>query len=261
MNAQLAAAPAANTPTARECLQQAQAKLKEATDNLQRRHDQRQALLDLGQRPAEIAERLQAARDEHMAALTAWAEAGASGESPAPPAAIAKLEAQLAIANREADAAAKAAAKFDPGIAEAQQEADAALAELKHRRTHVLYQIAAPMIDEYQQAALKANSLREHLAGLGHVGKNLLDENPGLSGLSMAIGDAIRFRPVLEPGGAEASRQAWRDVIADLGGDASAELGAAPASVDPDARIRRPFLPHADTDRDTRIHANLRGAA
>jgi len=66
---------------------------------------------------------------------------------------------------------------------------------------------------------------------------------------------------VLEPGGAEASRQAWRDVIADLGGDASAELGAAPASVDPDARIRRPFLPHADTDRDTRIHANLRGAA
>ena len=257
MNAQLAAAPAANTPTARECLQQAQAKLKEATDNLQRIHDQRQKLLDFALNPDAIKVELEAARNEHTAALKAWAESGATGDSPTPPASVAKLEAKLAIAQREADAADAAAHALDPALA----AAHTALAELKHRRTHVLYQIAAPMIDEYQQAALKANSLREHLAGLGHVGKNLLDENPGLSGLSMAIGDAIRFRPVLEPGGAEASRQAWRDVIADLGGDASAELGAAPASVDPDARIRRPFLPHADTDRDTRIRANLRGAA
>jgi len=261
MNAQLAAAPAANTPTARECLQQAQAKLKEATDNLQRIHDQRQKLLDFALNPDAIKVELEAARNEHTAALKAWAESGATGDSPTPPASVAKLEAKLAIAQREADAADAAAHALDPALAAAQQAADTALAELKHRRTHVLYQIAAPMIDEYQQAALKANSLREHLLGLGHVGKDLLDENPGLSGLSMAIGDAIRFRPVLEPGGAEASRQAWRDLIADLGGDPNAELGAAPASVDPDARIRRPFLPHADTDRDTHIHANLRGAA
>jgi len=261
MNAQLAAAPAAQPPTVRENLRHAQAKLKDATDNLQRLHEQRQRLLDFGKRPAEIGERLQAARDEHMAALKAWSESGASGDSPAPPASIGKLEAQLAVANREADAAASAAAKFDPGIAEAQQAADTALAELQHRRIHVLYQIAAPMIEEYQRTMLEANSLREHLAGLGHVGKDLIDENRGLSGVFMAIGDAIRFGPVLEPGGAEASRQAWRDLIANLAGDANAELDPAPASVDPDARIRKPFLPPTDTDRETRMRANLIGAA
>lgn len=244
MPAHLAAVPTAKTPTAREYLRQAQAKLKEAADKRQRIHEQRQRLLDFSQRPEEIAERLRAARGEHTAALRAWAESGATGDSPAPPAGIAKLEAQLAIANSEAHAAATAAAAFDADLAAAQQAADAALAELRYRREDVLYVIAAPLVEEFKRAAFKANSLREHLAGLGMVGGALLKESPRITKVGMDINDVVsRFRPMLEPGGAEASRQAWQNLIADLASDADAGLDSAPASVDPDARIRKPFLP------------------
>lgn len=243
MNAQLAAVPADKNPTARGYLQQAQAKLKDATDKKQQIHDQRQKLLDFALKPSAISTELEAARAEHTVALRAWAEAGAAGDSPAPPASIARLEAKLAIAQREADAADTAAHALDPSLAAAQQAANTALTELRHRRERVLYEIASPMIDEFYATTFRANSLREHLTGLGMVGRDLIDENPGLSKVFMAINDAIRVFPVLEPGGAEVSRQAWRDLIAALAGDPNAKLAEAPASGHSPMYNRKSFLP------------------
>lgn len=221
---------AALTP-ARQALADAQAALKAAGEKHQANHDRHQALLAITQRSEPIRAQLAEVEAAHAAALSEWANNGASGDSPAAPAALTKLTTALAVAEREAGAAQTAVKAFEPKLAQSQAAVNAALQNMRRARGQVLFEIARPLVERYREAQFEATALREHLLGLGMIGPS--PELPDYTAITQAINASANLRPVLEPGGAEASRQAWRDVIAALADDPAAQLGPAPKTVDP----------------------------
>lgn len=216
---------------ARQALADAQAALSAAGEKHQANHDRHQALNAITRRADPIRAQLADVEAAHAAALNEWASNGATGDSPPAPAALAKLTNALAVAECEAAAAQTAVRAFEPKLAESQAAMDAALVNLQRARGQVLYEIAKPLVERYRAAQFEATALREHLLGLGKIGPS--PELPNYTAITQAINASINLRPVLEPGGAEASRQAWRDVIAALAGDPTAQLGPAPGTVDP----------------------------
>lgn len=228
---------------ARQALADAQAALTAAGEKHKINHDRHQALLAITQRPDPIRAQLAEAEAAHAAALGEWASNGASGDSPAAPATLTKLTTALAVAEREAAAAQAAAEAFESKLAESLAASNAALEGLRRARGQVLLEIAKPLVARFREAQSEATALREHLAGFGRLGPS--PELPDYSPIMTAINAAIDFRPVLERDGAEASRQAWRDVIAALAGDPTAELGPPPGTVDPFAHLHGQLVENA----------------
>ena len=222
---------------ARQALADAQAALKVAGEQHQANHDRHQALNAITRRADPIRAQLTEAEAAHAATLEEWATNGATGDSPAAPPALAKLTNALAVAEREAGAALAAAKAFEPKLAESQAAVNAALVNMRRARGAVLLEIAKPLVERYREAQSEATALREHLLGLGMSGAQ--SELPNYTALTQAINAAVNFRPALEPGGAEASRRAWRDVIAALAGDPAAQLGPPPGTVDPWSHLDR----------------------
>lgn len=225
---------------ARQALADAQAALAAAGEKHQANHDRHQALNAITRRPEPIRAQLDAAQAAHTEALSKWATDGASGDSPAAPPEVAKLTNQLAVAEREAAAAQQAMKAFEPQLAQSQAACDAALENLRRARGQVLLEIAKPLVARYRDAQSEATALREHLLGLGALGPS--PDLPDYTSITFAINAATRFRPVLERGGAQASRQAWREVIAALAGDPAADLADPPATVDPEAHLRKQLV-------------------
>ncbi|HKZ10389.1 MAG TPA: hypothetical protein VJL61_06755 [Rhodanobacteraceae bacterium] len=222
---------------ARQALAEAQAALKVAGEQHQANHDRHQALNAITRRAEPIRAQLAEVEAAHAAALEEWATNGATGDSPSAPTALAKLTNALAVAERETTAAQTAAKAFEPKLAESQAAMDTALQNMRRARGQVLYEIARPLVERYRAAQFEATALREHLFGLGMIGPS--PELPDYTAITQAINASSNLRPVLEPGGAEASRQAWRDVIAALAGDPTAQLGPAPKTVDPWSHLDR----------------------
>lgn len=230
MNAQLRAVPDPEPVTARDLLRAAHQALTKAASLAQQARERQQRLIDLGNAGADADKELADARDAHADTLKAWAEAGAKGDAPKPPARLAQLESRVLTARSEAEAANAAAHAMQGAVDAAQAEADKALREMEVRRVAVIAEELAALADEYRAGVLRVNSLREHISGLGRISGELLPHNPGITRLP--VGDILRFQPELVPDGAEASRQAWRDLVAALAGNAEATLGPAPASID-----------------------------
>lgn len=221
---------------ARRTLADAQAELKKAAEAQARIGADHAKLLAVVTRHTELAAQLEAAQQAHSADLVAWASAGAEGDPPPAPAAVEKLARDVAAAARAAEAAKQAAAQHQAKVDEAAQIAWEALQRLRAARREVLAEVAAPMILEYRQARSKAEAMLQHTFGLQAIVRDLKDEVPSVGDLTHKIGMAMNFHPVLEPGGAEYSRQQWRELVRALFDDPNAELGPAPNVIDTTAK-------------------------
>lgn len=226
---------------ARQYLAEAQAEHKAACDALQAVADKQAAIRALAARADKIKADMDAAQADHVGKLTAWAAAGGNGEAPASPASLTTLAKQHADALRQAEASERAAAALAPEVEKARLVAEHALQHLRCARRDVLAEVVAAGVAEYRQAAAAAHGLQEHLMGLAQLCTELRDEVPGVADLTGRMSRLIGVHYQLEPGGAERSRQAWRDLVAALAGDANAQLAAAPGVVDPDERLHKPI--------------------
>jgi len=226
---------------ARQHLADAQAEHKAACDALQTVVDKQAAIRALGGRADKIKADMDAAQAEYVDNLTTWAAAGGDGEAPASPASLATLAKQHADALRQAEASERAAAVLAPEVEKARLAAVQALQDMRARRRDVLAEVVAARVAEYRRAAAVAHGLREHLMGLARIDTALGDEVPGVTDLTMRMSHLIGVHYQLEPGGAERSRQAWRDLVAALAADANAELAQAPGVIDPDERLHKPI--------------------
>ena len=230
------------TPTltdARRNLADAQAAVKaaaEAQAKVREHHSKITAVID---RHTELRAQLEQAQQAHSQALVNWAAAGAAGDAPSPPATTEKLARDVAAAERAANAAEQAAKAYQAEIDKAAQVCADALQNLRHARRAVLAEVAVPMIAEYRDAKARTESMLQHVFGLQAIARELRDEVPGIADLTGRIAEAMNFRPVLAPGGAQASRDAWKRLVADLFDDPTATLGAAPGVIDPDAHVAR----------------------
>ena len=222
---------------ARKTLADAQAALQSASAAQAKIHAHREKLLDVGRRHTELRRQLEQAQQAHSQALVAWAGAGAEGDAPPAPAAIEKLAKDVAAAERSASAADQAARDFQGEIDKAAQVCAQALDRLRAARREVLAEVAVPLIAEYRGAKATAEALLQHIFGLQAIGRELSTEVPSIGTLTSSIATAMNFHPVLAPGGAQASRDAWKRLVTALFDDPSAELGPAPNVIDPDAHI------------------------
>lgn len=188
-------------------------------------------------RYSDLKAQLDQAQQAHSAALVAWAGAGAEGDAPTPPAAVEKLARDVAAAERAANAADAAAKEHQTEIDKAAQACAVAIERLRVMRREVLAEVAVPLIAEYRAAKATAEALMQHIFGLQAIARELKNEVPAIGDLTASIGNAMNFQPVLAPGGAQQSRDAWKRLVADLFDDPTAQLGAAPDTIDPDAHL------------------------
>lgn len=224
---------------ARQRLADAQQDLRAATDvagSVQEHHDK---ILAIPARHAELKGHLDAAQSAHSQALVEWAANGAQGDAPAAPAAIEKLAKEVAAAARAAEAADEAARQHQAKVNTSREASASALRRLREARRAVLFEAAQPLIAEYRDAAARAFELREHIMGLQAIAGELNDEVPNVGQVTFDIGKAMRFSAALPRGGAEQSRQAWRDFVRTLFDDPAAQLGEGPAAIDADEHLRR----------------------
>ena len=191
----------------------------------------------MGRRYATLKAQLDQAQRDHGAALIAWAGAGAEGEAPAAPASIEKLARDVATAERAANAADQAAKEYQAEIDKAAQASATAIERLRVMRRAVLAEVAVPLIADYRAAKATAEALMQHIFGLQAIARELKNEVPAIGDLTASIGNAMNFQPVLAPGGAQQSRDAWKRLVADLFDDPTAQLGPAPDTIDPDAHL------------------------
>lgn len=232
---------------ARNRLREAQKAHAAATAALQDLADQRKHLLEADEHERDVQAKVNEAHAAHAAAMLEWAKAGAKGNPPEAPASITKLTRDLAAAQAETAAGRAAAGMLAQSLELAQQTANGTLSAMRHARDDVLFEILAPMVDEYHRAAERMNSLREHLAGVtyafGPRSQFVKQEVPAIGDIGQRIRDAIIYPVELVPGGAEASRDAWADLIAALATDADAQLSEPPESKHVGNVVRKPFLP------------------
>ena len=223
----------------RKTLAAAQAELRAAADAQTKVHAHREKLLDVSRRHTELRQQLEQAQQAHSGALVAWASAGAEGDAPSAPPAIEKLARDVAAAERSASAADQAARDYQGEIDAAAQVCAEALDRLRSARRAVLAEVAVPLIGRYRDAKATAEALLQHIFGLQSVAREVASEVPGVADLTCRIGDAMNFHPTLAPRGAQHSRDCWKRLVTDLFDDATAELGPAPDTIDPDAHLVR----------------------
>ena len=221
---------------ARRHLADAQAELRAASAEQAKVHAHREKLLDVSRRHTELRQQLEQAQQAHSGALVAWASAGAEGDAPTAPPAIEKLARDVAAAERSASAADQAARDYQGEVDTAAQVCAAALQRLRDARRAVLAEVAVPLIARYREAKATAEGLLQHIFGLQFIARELATEVPAIGALTGSIASAMNFHPVLAPGGAQASREAWKRLVAALFDDPSAELGPPPDTIDPAAR-------------------------
>ncbi|HET7561699.1 MAG TPA: hypothetical protein VFJ87_04895 [Rhodanobacteraceae bacterium] len=224
---------------ARQRLADAQQQLTAATDAAGAAQEQHQKILGIAARHAELRSQLDAAQAAHSQALVEWASKGGEGSAPAAPATIEKLAKEIATAARQAESADAAARQLEPTLDAARRDAVAAMQRVREARRGVLLEAAQPLIAEYRDASARTLALREHVLGLQAIAGELRDEVPRVGDVTGTIAHEMNFRPILAPGGAEQSRQAWRDFIRALFADASAELGEGPDAIDADEHLRQ----------------------
>lgn len=194
---------------------------------------QKETLRIITCRPGEIRQQIGAAQASYDAAMSAWADAGAQGEPPSPPAALATLAKTLAQAEAQGAAAAAAAARLDGPIADAADASKAAHAVVG-AAVHALLvgEILPPLVQAAQDAQLQAHALAEQVRGLGWITREFIEPLPALGTLAGAATDAVQAGASieLEPGGAAASREQWRELIKGLFEGDVAQLPPAPAA-------------------------------
>lgn len=224
---------------AQERLAHAQQVLKEAAATESQIREHHQKIVDAARRGDDLQQKLDELQATHSQTLLQWAKDGAKGSAPVPPDELRQLETEMVNAKASATAARMAAAAHESEVAAASQRTAAAMDLLRDARRQVLASIVVPMIDEYRQAKLREHALMEHILGLQAIARELTNEVPGIGELTSRIGQSMRVQPVLENGGAEKSRQAWRELIRALFDDPNATLGPAPEAVDADAHLPR----------------------
>ena len=224
---------------ARQRLAEAQNDLKAAADEAASLVEQLEKLRAIPARRAELTAKLEAAQTEHSQALVEWATSGATGDAPATPAAVEKLAKEIAATARQADSAETAALQVQKQVDEARAFVADAEKRLREARRAVLLETAQPMVTEYRETAARAYALMQHIYGLNATADTLREEVPNIGLVTAPIADGMRFMPQLAPGGAEQSRQAWRDFVRALHDDPAAQLGERPGVIDPDAHLRR----------------------
>ncbi len=224
----------------RRNLAAAQTELRAASDAQAKVHAHREKLLDVGRRHTELRRQLEQAQQAHSQALVAWASAGAEGDAPSPAPGLEKLAKDVATAERSASAGDQAARDFQGEVDAAAQVCAQALDRLRAARREVLAEVAVPLIAEYRTSKASAESLLQHVFGLQAIARELSTEVPSIGTLTGSIASAMNFHPVLAPGGAQASRDAWKRLVADLFDDATAELGQPPNTIDPHAHLQKP---------------------
>ena len=224
----------------RRTLADAQAALQSASAEQAKVHARREKLFAVGKRHADLRTQLEEAQGAHSQALVAWAGAGAEGDAPPAPAAIEKLARDVAAAERSASAADQAARDFQGEVDAAAQACAAALERLRAARREVLAETAVPLIGRYRDAKATAEALLQHVFGLQYIAKELATEVPAIGALTGSIASAMNYHPVLEPGGAQHSRDCWKRLVTALFDDPSAELGPAPNVIDPHAHLQKP---------------------
>ena len=224
---------------ARQRLADAQQDLQAAADARANLVEQFDKLCAIPARHAELTAKLNAAQAEHAQALVEWAATGAKGDAPTTPAAVEKLAKEIAATARQADSADTAARQLQTQVDAANATVADAEKRLREARRPVLLEAALPLVAEYRETAARAFSLMQHLLGLSATADRLREEVPNLGLVTGPIFDGVRVFTELAPGGAEQSRQAWRDFVRALHDDPTAELGAGPEVIDPDERLRQ----------------------
>lgn len=224
---------------AQERLAHAQQALKDATTAEAQVREHHQKITDAARRGEDLQQKLDELQANHSQTLLQWAKDGAKGDAPVPSADLRQLEAELLDAKTSANAARMAAAAHQAEVDTASRNTASAMQLLRDARQQVLADIAAPMIAEYREARLREHALMEHILGLQAIARELTDEVPGIGDLTNRIAQAMKIQPVLENGGAEKSRQAWRELVKALFDDSKAALGPAPEAVDADAHLPR----------------------
>lgn len=224
---------------AQKQLESARQYLTKITQDEEAVRERQQKLLGIVQQRDVLQTQIKEAEAVHAAALGQWADDGASGDAPKPPASIATLTRKLESAKSTAAAAEQAAEGQQAQIDAAAQASAQALRGVKIARRACLVEIIKPLIVRLREARSQQLSIAEHLGGLTQVTRELTDEVPGIASISSEIATALRFAPQLTPGGAEASREAWIKLVAALFDDATAQIGAAPATFDPDQHLRK----------------------
>lgn len=224
---------------ARQRLADAQQDLQAAAEEAGAANEHHQKILSVQERHRSLQAQLDAAQTSHSQALVEWAANGAQGDAPAAPAMIERLAKEVATAARAAEAADEAARQHQAKVNASREASTSALQRLREARKAVLLDAAQPLIAEYRGAVCRAHALQEHIFGLQAIADTLKDEVPGVGQVTFEIGKAMRCAPELTPGGAERSRQAWRDFIVALFDDPAAQLGDGPDAFDADERLRQ----------------------
>lgn len=224
---------------ARQRLADAQQDLQAAADEAGAVQEQHDKILAITARHAELKAKIEAAQAEHSQALIEWAANGAQGDAPAAPAMIERLAKEVAAAARAAEAADEAARQHQAKVNASREASASALQRLREARKAVLLEAAQPLIAEYRNTVCRAHALQQHIFGLQAIADSLKDEVPGVGQVTFLMASAMRCAPVLPHGGAEQSRQAWRDFIRALFDDPAAQLGDGPDAIDADERLRQ----------------------
>lgn len=222
---------ASTLPDHQQHLADAQAAHAEAAKAEAALRAQWETLRQVAFRPDEIKRQIAAAQETYDAAMASWADAGAQGEPPNAPAALATLAKTLAQAEAQGAAAAAAAARLEARIALAQgatKEAHAVVGAAVHAL--LANEVLPPLVQAVQAAQLEAYALLNQLLGLGWIVGDFRESLPALGNLAIAVNSAAQVANNIElqPGGAQASRQQWREMIQGLFAGTVAKLPPAP---------------------------------
>ncbi|WP_081126029.1 hypothetical protein [Metallibacterium scheffleri] len=192
--------------------------------------DHHNKIAAIAERETELRGQLEAAQREHSQALVQWASAGGQGDAPEAPEAVEKLAKALAAASRETDASKEAVAQHAETLAQAQAVTAQAVLLFRTARERVLADDFRVLGAEYRRRVAELLALKEHIAGTIPIVREFRDEVPNLTRVFAPVSDALGAFPVLEKGGAEYSRNAWRTYIAQLASDPAAQLAPAPTA-------------------------------
>ena len=194
---------------------------------------QKETLRIITCRPGEIRQQIAAAQASYDAAMSAWADAGAQGEPPSPPAALATLAKTLAQAEAQGAAAAAAAARLDGPIADAADASKAAHAVVGAAVQAMLAtEVLPPLLEALHAVQLEAHARLDQLLALGWIGRDFAETIPALGNLAISVNAAAQVANSIEltAGAAAASREQWRTLIKDLFEGDVAQLPPAPAA-------------------------------
>ena len=184
-------------------------------------------------RPGEIRQQLATAQASYDAEMSAWADAGAQGTPPTVPAGLATLDKALVQAEAQGAAAASAAARLDAPIAAAADATKAAHAVVGGAVLALLAnEVLPPLVQAAQDAQLEAFARLDQVLALGWMAREFAASIPALGNLAISVNAAAQMANNIElqPGGAAASRQQWRELLKALFEGEVAQLPPAPTA-------------------------------